>query len=50
MEVRDMTIEEVQKVIERKNEEIRKLTKLVVNLEYANDYVHGVLLAERGIY
>lgn len=26
MEVRDMTIEEVQKVIERKNGEIRKLT------------------------
>lgn len=50
MEVRDMTIEEVQKVIERKNEEIRKLTKLVVNLEYANDYAYGVLLAERGIY
>lgn len=38
MEVRDMTIEEVQKVIERKNEEIRKLTSALVealeNVEY----------------
>lgn len=30
MEVRDMTIEEVQKVIERKNGEIRKLTSALV--------------------
>lgn len=50
MEVRDMTIEEVQKVIERKNEEIRKLTKLVVNLEYANNYAYGVLLTGKEWY
>ena len=38
MQVRQMTIEEVQKVIDRKNEEIRKLTIELVeareNVEY----------------
>lgn len=32
MEGRDMTIEEVQKVIERKNEEIIKLTSALVKV------------------
>lgn len=35
MEVRCMTLEEIQGVIERKNEEIRKLTSALV--EYRED-------------
>lgn len=35
MEVRCMTLEEIQGVIERKNEEIRKLTSVLV--EYRED-------------
>ena len=35
MEVRCMTLEEIQGVIERKNEEIRKLTSALV--EYRKD-------------
>lgn len=38
MEVRDMTIEEVQKVIERKNEEIRKLTSALVKAREDVEY------------
>ena len=38
MEVRDMTIEEVQRVIERKNEEIRKLTSVLVRAREDVEY------------
>lgn len=38
MEVCDMTIEEVQKVIERKNEEIRKLTSVLVRAREDVEY------------
>lgn len=38
MEVRDMTIKEVQKVIERKNKEIRKLTSALVKARKDIEY------------
>lgn len=50
MQVRNMTIEEVQKVIERKDAEIRKLTKALVNFKSANDYAYFTLLEEKGWY
>jgi hypothetical protein len=40
MEVRCMTLEEIQGVIERKNEEIRKLTSALV--EYREDVLYYI--------
>lgn len=50
MQVRQMTIEEVQKVIDRKNEEIRKLTSALVEANKANNYAYGALLTGKEGY
>lgn len=50
MIVRDMTIEEVQKVIERKNEEIALLTKTLSEYMAANNYAYSLLSCFKGEY
>lgn len=50
MEVRDMTIKEVQKVIERKDAEIRKLTSALVEANSANNYAYSLLSCFKGEY